>query len=321
MNSLSAPVAQLRGPAAKRDSAKRFTYIYLTSVEHSGSTLISCLYDAHPEVTSIGEFGVNHSAQLKCPCGTTVDKCDLWNEWKQRANEVGYEFIPGDLGINLLPQRTDGILQNLYLHQFPSRWIDTLMGLALSGTAARKNAERAIEKSIQLARILCEINSTRVFVDTSKNPLQIRHLARRHDIDFKMIGLVRDGRAVMKSVIEKENYSTEQAIGSWKWGVKHMQRAMQYVPAPDRLILRLEDLCLDPEKTIKELFRFAEVDPCAEPDFSLERRHLTGNRMRHKFDGKIRPHDESWKTWLKPEQIERFNKQAGAINRNLGYAL
>jgi hypothetical protein len=123
----------------------------------------------------------------------------------------------------------------------------------------------------------------------------------------------------MKSVIEKENYSTQQAIGSWLWGIKHMHRAMQYVPTEDRLLLKLEDLCGNPQQTLQQLFSFAGVDPHAELDFSLENRHLTGNRMRLRFDGQIRSHDESWKSWLTQVQIEAFERKAGDVNRGLGF--
>ena len=305
-------------PAEKRSDA-RLTYVYLTSVEHSGSTLVSCLYDAHPEATSIGEFAVNHSPDLNCPCGSTVSQCEYWREWKDRAEAAGYDFQFGNLGINLMPQSSDSFIKNLYLHQFPNRLLDSCRDLALSWSQAKRNTEQAIEKSIGLARILCDMEGINVFVDTSKNPLQIRHLAKRKDIDFKMIGLIRDGRAVMKSVIEKEGYSTEQAIGAWTWGIKHMRRAMRYVSEQNRLLLRLEDLCESPEATLEQLYRFAGLDPTASLDFSLSHRHLTGNRMRHKFDGKIRPHDESWREYLGPDRISNFEQHAGNINRSLGY--
>lgn len=50
------------------------TYVYLQSVEHSGSTLIACLVDAHPEVTGVGEFGTPFSPQGNCSCGAPVDR-------------------------------------------------------------------------------------------------------------------------------------------------------------------------------------------------------------------------------------------------------
>lgn len=319
MPAITASTDQTRETIA-RAVPQNFTYIYLTSVEHSGSTLISCIYDAHPQVTSVGEFAVDHGARLKCPCGTTVCECPFWNAWSEQARLAGYEFPIGNLGINLMPGAHDGFLKKLYLHQLSSRRLTSLKDMALSSSNVKKSAEQAIETSIALAKVACRMQGTNVFVDTSKNPLQIRHLARRTDINFKMIGLIRDGRAVMKSVIEKENYTTEQAIGAWKWGIKHMHRAMQYVSPENRLLLKLEDLCHSPEPALHELFDFAGVDPDAELDFSPASRHLTGNRMRLQFDGEIRPHDDSWKDRLSREQIDKFERSAGHWNRRLGYA-
>jgi hypothetical protein len=41
--------------------------------------------------------------------------------------------------------------------------------------------------------------------------------------------------------------------------------------------------------------------------------------MRLRFDGQIRSHDESWKSWLTQVQIEAFERKAGDVNRGLGF--
>jgi hypothetical protein len=91
------------------------------------------------------------------------------------------------------------------------------------------------------------------------------------------------------------------------------------VPPSQRFRVRLEDLCRRPEETVRDLFRFLEVDPDVKPDYAdRTHRHIVGNRMRHAFTGEIRS-DESWRAKLSPELLELFERRAGALNRTLGY--
>lgn len=299
-----------------------FTYVYLNSVEHSGSTLIACLLGAHPEISSVGEFGTHFSREGTCSCGARYGDCGFWRNWVQRAREEGIDFEIGKPGIDLRPTPNDGRWGDLYYHLFPWRPLDRLRDLLFGpfSTLSRQAAE-AVRKSERLAGLMCEMDGTRVFFDSTKNPLQIRFLARYATVPLKLICLVRDGRGVMNSLMEKERYTPEQAVSAWLWGNRNMERSRRYLP-PDRvLFLRLEDLCTDFEGTLDALFRFADVDRGVRPDYRDKHDlHIVGNRMRHTFAGEIR-YDESWRQRLSPVHLDLFAARAGALNRAYGYGV
>ena len=304
-------------------SAAPITYAYLASVEHSGSTLLACLLGAHPDVSCVGEFGTDFPLEGNCSCGVKYNKCPFWSDWASLAAKAGIDFAIGNLGINLVPRHRPqgGFLEDLYFYQFPWKLVNRLRNASSRAwPRLHARAEHAMEKSIRLAQILCEKESTRVFLDTTKNSLQVRFLAGRPDIRFKLIALVRDGRGVMSSLMEKEKWTPEASVGSWLWGNRNLDRATaQYMKPEDVFRLRLEDFVRDSEGVRRALFRFLGVQEDAPLDYSRkESRHIVGNRMRHTFTGEIRQ-EESWKKKLLPEHLRLFEARAGWLNRRLGY--
>lgn len=296
------------------------TYVYLHSVEHSGSTLIACLVGAHPEVSGVGEFGTPFSPDGNCSCGATYAACGFWSAWIEEARAQGVDFALGRPGINLLPAPGGGRREDLFYHLFPSGALDRARDLLFpAGSPLARRARAAVDKSERLARILCDMEGSRVFFDSTKNSLQIPFLARHLTSPLKVVSLVRDGRGVMNSLIEKEKYTPEQAVAAWMWGNRNLQRAERYVAPAHLFRVRLEDLCREPEATLRALFHFLEVDPDVRLDYAdRSRRHIVGNRMRHVFTGEIRS-DESWRGKLSPELLALFERRAGALNRSLGY--
>ncbi len=296
----------------------RLTYVYLCSAAHSGSTLIACLLGAHPEISTVGEFGATFSTSLPCSCGSVIKECDFWSRWADRAASKGIDFKIGNPGIDLQPG--PGFIESLFFHQFPLRLVDRVRDLCFARQSRlRQRSEEAIDKSIRLAVDLCEYEETKVFLDTTKNPLQLRFLAARSDIELKVISLVRDGRGVMNSLIAKEKYSPRKSVEDWVWSNRNLHRAQRYLSPHQVLHLRLEDLCRAPDATLTALMQFCEVDADTKWDCSrTSSRHVIGNGMRTKFSGEIRL-DEKWRTALSDEHLQLFNQRAGWLNRKLGY--
>jgi hypothetical protein len=164
------------------------------------------------------------------------------------------------------------------------------------------------------------MENSSVFLDTTKNPYQVRFLAQYgQGIRLKLIALVRDGRAVINSLMDKENYTPERAIAGWLWSNRMLDRAARYLPAVDVFRLKLEDLCSDPKATLAEICSFLGI----EGDAPFERadksqRHIVGNQMRHTFNGQIRQ-DEAWRKQLTPDLLGLFERRAGWLNRRYGY--
>ena len=299
---------------------KPVRYIYLCSAPHSGSTLIACLLGAHSAISTVGEFGTVCSRQLSCSCGEPLERCSFWNSWENRAATAGIDFRVGLPGIDLKPASSGNMFEDLFYYQFKWRWIDRLRDIFFRPLSPlQRHVEQSVNKSAWLVRDICAKEQSQAFVDTTKNPYQIQFLAREPDIDLKVIALVRDGRGVMNSMIHKEGHSPQQAIDCWVWSNRHQQRALRNLSPENIFPLRLEDLCAQPEANLERLVRFCGVEDEESLDPSvLENRHIIGNYMRHRFTGEIRL-DEKWRTSLSKENQKLFQRQAGHLNRELGY--
>ncbi|MBI2221530.1 MAG: sulfotransferase [Acidobacteria bacterium] len=295
-------------------------YAYLASVEHSGSTLVACLLSAHPQIATVGEFGASFPGTERCSCGQRFEDDPFWADWAAEAGRRGLDFRVGAPDINLQPRRGAGILEDLFFYQFQWEILNRLRDRAFPARCAlQKRAHTAVRRSVALARILCDRTGASVFVDTTKNPLQVRFLRRDPSIRVKLIALRRDGRAVMSSLIEKEKRTPDRAVGAWLWGNRNLERAAQCLLPADVYWLKHEDLCREPDRVLRELLAFLEVDPSVPLDYSdRASRHVVGNRRRHEFDGVVRA-DDAWGTKLRAEDLALFETHAGSLNRRYGY--
>lgn len=298
-------------------------YVYLCSAPHSGSTLVSCLFSASPSVSTVGEFASDFSPAQKCSCGEAYGRCRFWKDWEMLAKASDIPFQPGKLGINLQPVQGD-FLDSLFFYQFSWPWLTRMRDAAMEALWPKKSVEikAILDRSVQMAQILCKKQRNRIFIDTSKNPFQIRFLSQCLDINLKVIFLVRDGRAVMNSLLSKERvYTPETAIQTWLWCNRVLKDlCATYLNSDAVFFMTLESLCRDPDREIRRLAEFVGVD--AQDVQNIEdwpEMHIIGNSMRHSFDGRVRPHDEKWRTQLSSENLSLFESMAGKENRAFGY--
>jgi hypothetical protein len=303
----------------------RFTYAYLLSAPHSGSTLIACLLGAHPQVSTVGEIGTDFNPNDPwtewCGCGHRYVDCPFWKRWGKAAQAEGIDFELGKLNVGIRPSVDGGLFEKIYYYYFAAKvpaWIrDHLYGPL---TPWDKRARGRLDKSIRLVQLLCRMEQTRVFFDSTKNPYQARFLSQRSDIKLKLIWLIRDGRGVLNSLIKRHNYVPLVAVRGWMWHNRLAERIIgTYVNPSDVFRLRLEDLCKDVEGTRHALFRFLGVDENVVLDYTDRNHyHLLGNDMRTQFNGTVRS-DESWRQELAPENLALFQRLGAPMNAYLGY--
>lgn len=303
------------------DSARPLNVLYLTSSPHSGSTLISALLSGHPQIATVGEYQANFEAILRCSCGVLVTECPFWAEWARRSRERGFEFQLGRLGVHVGARR-GGKIESLYYHPFPMKWMDTLRDLAFSGDRSRRAEDsKAVDRWVGLASVLCEMTGATWFLDTSKYYDPIRFLNSDPRVRLKVVALIRDGRGVTSSLIEKEKWPLEKSVRDWVWANTNLERVVGHYISPDDLIrIRLEDLCREPERMLSDLYQFIGLNPKAAADNPAQNGslHIIGNKMRHSYTGTIRL-DESWRQKLGADQLRYFEKHAGWLNRRYGY--
>ena len=101
---------------------------------------------------------------------------------------------------------------------------------------------------------------------------------------------------------------------------KGAERVLADLPTSQWKHLQYEQLCKQPEATMRELSgEFLGLDPDRVVlDFRAKTQHILGNEMRLKSGSDIRL-DERWRTTLTKEDLAVFEEVAGDINRKYGY--
>ena len=84
--------------------------------------------------------------------------------------------------------------------------------------------------------------------------------------------------------------------------------------------MRYEDLCADTVGVCARITEWLGIDSDnVRLDYRSVEHHLLGNPMRLVDTSAIKV-DERWRDELGPEDLHSFDRIAGAVNRDLGYA-
>jgi hypothetical protein len=293
--------------------------LYIASDVRSGSTLLDLLLGGHPQIVSVGEIqylnshfrreGIGYSWQWLCTCGERFDVCPFWSIVnKITENKLKTPLTDLDTKVNrtnatfpltMLSDRSLGYLARYY----------SPIGQNLN---AAKNCWEIID-------IIHTITDKPVIVDSSKTAEQLRFLYRFRPASIRMIYLIRDGRGVVYSKMNRVRDSVSKASKSWVLENVKIFLIMTKLPKTQRLILRYEDLCRSPEITIGKVIDFINV-PSQQIEFSKTERHNVGGSP-HRFnysDTTIRL-DERWRNGLSPRDLKVFACVGGWLNRLMGY--
>jgi hypothetical protein len=172
----------------------------------------------------------------------------------------------------------------------------------------------------ELYRTVAAASSKALMIDSSKHYLEAVSLYRAAPERTKILLLVRDGRAVLYSGLKRRK-ERRVALDSW---LRHYTRALpllesQIAPG-DILRVRYEGLAADPARELRRICEFIGVAFDAQMlDFGSRVHHvLAGNDMRLERGSTIRM-DGAWRGRLTPDDLDYFERRAGALNRALGY--
>ncbi len=293
----------------------RVPYVFLLGLAHSGSTLLTFLLNAHPEIATIGEIERLRTfipdrwsrKSDSCSCGRPFYECPFWNRVLAGFAARGHGFDEID-----------------YFAYRPSQ------------------KPVADEKLKALAESVIDVSQKRIFLDASKYPRFLGPLSANPHLDLRVINLYRDGRATVNSWLRHlrhrpaykrlpENWRehallrpliTGRIIWEWRRREKERQRALTWLPAGSYYSVKYEELCAAPAGTLEKIFDFLQVDAEAdlETGFKSEvEHHIIGNQMRLNRQEKIIL-DEKWRTQMKPDMLSAFRLLGGErLNQHLGY--
>ena len=303
---------------------------YILAASYSGSTLLAMLLGAQADGCTVGEMrapDVGDAESYFCSCGARIKECAFWLRVSAEMAEKGFP------GFDI----TDA---DLCIHDVDNRYLDRLLaplprgpllevardiGLGLS-PAWPAHLRRIQDRNIALVDVLRNITGAKVVVDSSKVAVHLKYLLKAPALRIRILHLLRDGRAVTNSMIGhglKRSTRAETvaaAAASWRSNNEGAERLLARLPASQWLQLRYEDLCREPQETLRRLCGFLGMDTeHIVLDFRTRQQHVLGNDMRLKSTSDIRL-DERWRTQLSPEDLAVFEKSAGEMNRQYGYS-
>lgn len=318
----------VRTPRHRSSQTTPFAFILAHSF--SGSTLLSFLLGAHPEIATVGEMFIaptHNTADYPCSCGAPIEHCAFW---RRVSAEMAARGVPFEV------RGADSSLTAASYGRLGSRvvWAEPrgpfLEGVRRAALAllpgVRRELDRRIAVNRHLAEVVLDLRGARVFVDATKRPGRALLLRRDPRLDLKVIHLVRDGRAVSRSTLRNLGGTVEDGARSWAASLRRCEDLRRSFPPERWLTVRHEDLCRDSHGTLARIFDFLDVSPAAATggfrnfrDFRAGDHHIIGNRMRLSRTSEIRL-DERWRTELTPEQRRTVERIAGRELARHGYA-
>jgi sulfotransferase family protein len=306
-------------------------YCYVVGTARSGSTLLSRLLHAHPELGTTGEMnGPNRAkdrASYPCSCGSEIAVCgffvQLLGSMRERGLQADLDHWPGVFTLEDDWYRNrHPILNRLSLQGLRSDVLENARDRLLSGWARRKHAiARASRATVAYAEIGLELlGKRRVWVDATKEPIRLSHLVRVPELDLYAIHLVRDPRGYVNSMRKTGQPEWSKSASEWTWNARNAQRAMRRLPESRRMVLRYESLVDDPVASINAIAKFLGVRGHDSYDFQAGGHHLIGNRMRLHDMRELR-RDERWKADLSADALREIARIVGPEARAYGYDL
>jgi hypothetical protein len=298
------------------------TVLYILSPSYSGSTLLTFLLARHPEIATVGELKaatVGADASYRCSCGVLLRACSFWKAISNVMHARGYEFSIGDFGTHF---RGGGALFHRIINTGVRGGVwPVLSDSIICGVPTYRRAlADIVRQNVSMMEAISDLQRSRIFLDSSKDPERLRVLQRHCGNGIKVIRLLRDGRAIANSYMKHYRVSITVAAREVARTSAACDRVMDDIPSGDKLTLRYEDLCSAPEAALQRIYSLISLEPAAEADRrSPLDLHILGNVMRLDDSDSIRL-DEKWRSELCDEDLDSFEQIAGQLNGRYGYA-
>jgi len=303
-------------------------YVYIASAGHSGSTLLNLLLNLYPEVTTVGRVQ-SLKAYAKyphrlCMCGRHVQECDFWRRVQAQLRQVqGNERLElADFPLmvarktgkwtRLVPRAADPLLLlgSRRLWRGLSRFVPDVRAM-----------RQAALNSLAVYEAVAKVNDTPIVVDASNNAARMKATYLTDAERFWLIHLVRDGRAVAHSQMQRDGISMRRAALIWAQKNRNLQYMAMTIPRRRIHIVRYEDLCAYVAETMAALCAFLEI-PSSVSQFIVEKQdvhNISGNPMRFRKDEREIRLDDRWRAELTPDDLREFDRAAGRMNHRFGY--
>ncbi|WP_405223838.1 sulfotransferase family protein [Lentisalinibacter sediminis] len=188
----------------------------------------------------------------------------------------------------------------------------------------RRKYEEFVNAHFLFMRQALEITQATVYLDATKSMRRAEMLlSADRSMRRPVILLVRNPLSWCASWLRKrKRANVSGAARAWRAYAQRAFTLCERFPEAQLHIVRYEDLCNDPEATLRRLEEHLGIPHCRVPDSSNDgaAHHVLGNVMRFEFDGIVRaPSDKSDE--LSSEQRQAIIAGSGACASRLGYEL
>lgn len=300
--------------------------VYIGGSGRSGSTLLDLLLGNSSQVQSLGEFHriswyarTNHEP---CTCGASVSECPFW----ARIEALGRNAL--EMPSDARPLRTlDPMLSKERVGSF-RRFVHsaalTLPSLKLQASTTRVLASpyaEAVANSLFWYEVIRKHTGCPVIVDSTKDVRRLKALFGARPQEFRLIIMVRDGRAVAASSMRRTGVGMAPAAMAWLRANLSTWSVLMNLPRSQRMVVRYEDLATDTHATMGRVARFLGLSLEASMSrlVKSEAHNIGGNPMRFESDRTEIALDERWRQDLSARDRAVFDLVAGLMNRAFGY--
>lgn len=305
-------------------SVQKTPFAFILAHSFSGSTLLSFLLGAHPEIATVGEMFIvpsHNTDDYTCSCGEPIDRCGFWRQVSAKMAARGVPFDVRSADSSLTAASYGPIGSRVVWAEPRGPFLEGLRRAALTlMPGVRRELDRRIALNRHLAEVILDLREARVFVDATKRPGRALLLQRDPGLELRVIHLVRDGRAVSRSAVRNLDRTVEDGARSWAASIRRSEELRRTLPPERWLTVHHEDLCRDPSGVLERIFTFLDVSSESSiGDFRATDHHIIGNRMRLSRTSEIRL-DERWRTEMTPDQRQAVERIAGPELARYGYA-
>lgn len=306
-------------------SAQNTPFAFILAHSFSGSTLLSFLLGAHPEIATVGEMFIapsHNTGDYTCSCGELIDRCGFWRQVSAKMAARGVPFNVRSADSSLTAASYGPVGSRAVWAEPRGPFLEGIRHAALTlMPAVRRELDRRIALNRHLAEVILDLREAGVFVDATKRPGRALLLRRDPRLELRVIHLVRDGRAVSCSAARNLDRTVEDGARSWAGSIRRSEELRRTLPPERWLTVHHEDLCRDPSGVLERIFTFLGVSSeFSVGDFRTTDHHIIGNRMRLSRTSEIRL-DERWRTELTPDQRRTVERLAGPELARYGYAI
>lgn len=303
----------------------RLVWIYLTSLNVSGSTIISHVANSHPKMVSPGELvgpGVVDLAAFPegplCSCNVLVKDCPFWKEVVRIHTGRGFQWKPTSWGLDYCFEDYPQVGRLALSRPGPAA---TRLKIFEKVPFFRERIDRLHARNHSYGLAVAEAAGKQVILDASKQPRRLIHLSRMPGVDLRVVHLVRHPGGYAWSTKRGRNADVTESAKFWVTRNREIEWLLRDFPRDRVIRVSHEDFCDEPQREMDRIYALAGLESARIPDNIQDIvHHVLGNKARTRGDTKIKRND-AFEHKLSADEKAAYLRIAGPLARRYGYAV